>query len=60
MECPAGCPAAVYKLMRDCWEWNPAKRPTFYDIHDRLEHMFPDRSITEGRFFGDVHQALNY
>ncbi|XP_075991565.1 tyrosine-protein kinase Abl isoform X2 [Anticarsia gemmatalis] len=47
MECPPGCPAAVYELMRGCWQWSPADRPTFRDIHHALEHMFQDNSITE-------------
>ncbi|CAG4984802.1 unnamed protein product [Parnassius apollo] len=47
MECPPGCPAAVYELMRGCWQWNPADRPTFREIHHALEHMFQDNSITE-------------
>ncbi|KAJ8738075.1 hypothetical protein PYW08_000670 [Mythimna loreyi] len=47
MECPPGCPAAVYELMRGCWQWNAADRPTFRDIHHALEHMFQDNSITE-------------
>ncbi|XP_041987041.1 tyrosine-protein kinase Abl isoform X2 [Aricia agestis] len=47
MECPPGCPAAVYELMRGCWQWNPADRPTFREIHHELEHMFQDNSITE-------------
>ncbi|CAB3255246.1 unnamed protein product [Arctia plantaginis] len=47
MECPPGCPGAVYELMRGCWQWNPAERPTFRDIHHALEHMFQDNSITE-------------
>lgn len=48
MECPPGCPGAVYELMRGCWQWSPADRPTFRDIHHALEHMFQDNSITEG------------
>ncbi|CAH0577698.1 unnamed protein product [Chrysodeixis includens] len=47
MECPPGCPGAVYELMRGCWQWSPADRPTFRDIHHALEHMFQDNSITE-------------
>ncbi|CAH2035114.1 unnamed protein product, partial [Iphiclides podalirius] len=47
MECPPGCPAAVYELMRGCWQWNPTDRPTFREIHHALEHMFQDNSITE-------------
>ncbi|XP_045509714.1 tyrosine-protein kinase Abl isoform X1 [Colias croceus] len=47
MECPPGCPAAVYELMRGCWQWNASDRPTFREIHHALEHMFQDNSITE-------------
>ncbi|KAG7313135.1 hypothetical protein JYU34_000224 [Plutella xylostella] len=47
MECPPGCPPAVYELMRGCWQWHAHDRPTFRDIHHALEHMFPDHSITE-------------
>ncbi|XP_047040465.1 tyrosine-protein kinase Abl isoform X2 [Helicoverpa zea] len=47
MECPPGCPAAVYELMRGCWQWSPGDRPSFRDIHHALEHMFQDNSITE-------------
>ncbi|XP_049884908.1 tyrosine-protein kinase Abl [Pectinophora gossypiella] len=47
MECPPGCPGAVYELMRGCWQWSPADRPTFREIHHALEHMFQDHSITE-------------
>ncbi|XP_063632988.1 tyrosine-protein kinase Abl isoform X1 [Cydia splendana] len=47
MECPPGCPPAVYELMRRCWQWNAPDRPTFHKIHHDLEHMFQDNSITE-------------
>ncbi|XP_028168240.1 tyrosine-protein kinase Abl-like, partial [Ostrinia furnacalis] len=47
MECPPGCPPAVYDLMHGCWQWNPSDRPTFHEIHHALEHMFQDNSITE-------------
>ena len=30
----------VYKLMADCWLWEPDQRPTFADITLRLENMF--------------------
>lgn len=48
MECPPGCPVAVYELMSACWQWNPTDRPSFREIHHALEHMFQDNSITEG------------
>lgn len=48
MECPPGCPTAVYELMRGCWQWAAGDRPSFREIHHALEHMFQDNSITEG------------
>ncbi|XP_011636663.1 tyrosine-protein kinase Abl isoform X3 [Pogonomyrmex barbatus] len=47
MECPPGCPPKVYDLMRQCWQWSAADRPTFKEIHHSLENMFQESSITE-------------
>lgn len=49
MECPPGCPPKVYELMRQCWQWAAADRPTFKEIHHSLENMFQESSITEGK-----------
>lgn len=51
MECPPGCPPKVYELMRQCWQWSAAERPTFKEIHHSLENMFQESSITEGNKF---------
>lgn len=40
MDIPPGCPPEVYELMRKCWQWSAADRPTFKCIHHDLEHMF--------------------
>lgn len=48
MDCPQGCPPTVYELMKQCWMWSPADRPTFSMIHHALETMFQETSITEG------------
>jgi len=50
MECPPGCPPKVYDLMRQCWQWLAAERPTFKEIHHSLENMFQESSITEGKW----------
>ncbi|XP_035212262.1 tyrosine-protein kinase Abl-like [Stegodyphus dumicola] len=47
MECPAGCPARIYDLMKECWQWEPNERPTFKDIHEILENMFQNSNIIE-------------
>ena len=54
MECPPGCPARIYDLMKQCWNWEPNERPSFHDIHFAMEHMFQESSITE-----EVEMQLN-
>ena len=45
MQCPEGCPDAIYDLMRQCWEWASENRPSFKDISDQLNSM---SDINEG------------
>ena len=45
MQCPEGCPPAIYDLMRQCWEWASENRPSFKDISDQLNSM---SDINEG------------
>nr|XP_005005898.1 Abelson tyrosine-protein kinase 2 isoform X1 [Cavia porcellus] len=47
MEQPEGCPPKVYELMRACWKWSPAERPSFAETHQAFETMFHDSSISE-------------
>ncbi|XP_074653918.1 uncharacterized protein LOC141908035 isoform X3 [Tubulanus polymorphus] len=47
MERPEGCPEKLYELMRRCWKWNPVDRPSFEEIHNSLETMFQNSSVTE-------------
>jgi len=47
MECPPGCPAKIYNLVRECWKWNSEDRPDFKMIHYDMENMFQESSITE-------------
>ncbi|XP_040216268.1 tyrosine-protein kinase ABL2 isoform X2 [Rana temporaria] len=47
MEQPEGCPPKVYELMRACWQWNPADRPSFAETHQAFETMFHDSNINE-------------
>ncbi|XP_069093169.1 tyrosine-protein kinase ABL1 isoform X2 [Pleurodeles waltl] len=47
MERPEGCPEKVYELMRECWQWNPADRPSFAEIHQAFETMFQESSISD-------------
>ncbi|CAJ0583363.1 unnamed protein product, partial [Mesorhabditis spiculigera] len=47
MDCPDGCPQAVYRLMLQCWNWSPSDRPRFRNIHDSLLNLFPHNNIDE-------------
>ncbi|XP_035235349.1 tyrosine-protein kinase ABL1-like [Anguilla anguilla] len=47
MDRPEGCPEEVYELMRDCWKWTPAERPSFAEIHQEFETMFQESSISD-------------
>lgn len=44
MERPDVCPVNVYDLIRRCWQWEPALRPSFADIYKELENMFHEAS----------------
>lgn len=37
MEAPEGCPAQVYTIMKDAWELEPEKRPTFASSRESLD-----------------------
>ena len=39
MQCPEGCPPAIYTLMRHCWEWDPVNRQSFEEISIALNSM---------------------
>ncbi|KAL5274667.1 CSK family protein [Megaselia abdita] len=36
MEAPEGCPPEVYEMMRQSWDLNPVKRPTFFELKTKL------------------------
>lgn len=39
MEAPEGCPPEIYEMMRQAWELNPAKRPTFAELKVKLQQL---------------------
>ena len=39
MDCPQNCPAEVYYIMRECWNADPANRPTFSKLIDDLDRI---------------------
>uniref|UniRef100_A0A4W4EC54 Tyrosine-protein kinase n=1 Tax=Electrophorus electricus TaxID=8005 RepID=A0A4W4EC54_ELEEL len=53
MDPPDGCPAVVYDLMKQCWGLEPATRPSFRTLREKLQHIrFPLRLSLIGFFFG--------
>nr|XP_036233376.1 uncharacterized protein DDB_G0283357 isoform X2 [Bactrocera oleae] len=39
MEAPEGCPPEIYEMMRQAWDLNPSKRPTFSELKVKLLHL---------------------
>jgi hypothetical protein len=39
MEQPEGCPAEIYEMMKQCWDLNPLKRPTFRELAAKLSNL---------------------
>ena len=33
---PNSCPEQLYMLMKQCWQWDPAERPSFNDIAESV------------------------
>ncbi|XP_059168757.1 tyrosine-protein kinase CSK-like [Physella acuta] len=39
MEAPEGCPAEIYAIMKEAWEMDPEKRPTFHEVLLKLHNL---------------------
>jgi hypothetical protein len=39
MPAPTNCPAEVYQLMLQCWQANPAQRPSFAQLFTQLQQL---------------------
>ncbi|KAK8403578.1 hypothetical protein O3P69_000556 [Scylla paramamosain] len=39
MEAPDCCPAEVYQLMKEAWDLDPQKRPSFHEVSKRLTQL---------------------
>ena len=37
LECPENCPESVYKLMLDCWAYQPECRPNASEVYQTIK-----------------------
>lgn len=42
---PTGCPEPIHQLMQQCWSWEPADRPAFWELHERLQSLLLNPNI---------------
>ncbi|XP_040854001.1 leukocyte tyrosine kinase receptor-like isoform X1 [Ochotona curzoniae] len=45
MDPPRGCPGPVYRIMTQCWQHQPALRPSFASILERLQYCMQDPDV---------------
>lgn len=53
MQCPEGCPPAIYDLMKRCWEWRPEDRPSFEEVSTRMNAISDINETVEATLRGD-------
>ncbi|XP_073254427.1 fibroblast growth factor receptor 1-like [Porites lutea] len=44
MENPRDCPSEIYKIMQDCWQERPDKRPQFHQISQSIGRILEQRA----------------
>ena len=40
MDPPTDCPQEISRIMLDCWEHDPKRRPSFSELLVKIEHMY--------------------
>ena len=51
MENPRDCPTEIYKIMQDCWQEGPDKRPKFDQISQSIGRILEQRASQVRPFF---------
>ncbi|VDK43539.1 unnamed protein product [Anisakis simplex] len=46
LECPQNCPTNIYSMMIECWHEHAERRPTFSELHSRLQTWSLTSTIT--------------
>lgn len=50
---PERCPGDVFMLVQSCWRNNPQERPSFAEIHKRIQQVVLHRSIIIHLLYSD-------
>lgn len=58
MEKPNHCHPSLYDLMMSCWHANPADRPTFQEVSDKLSHLLKLENTWDERLI-DLHKLYD-
>ncbi|CAL8080936.1 unnamed protein product [Calicophoron daubneyi] len=58
MSKPPGCPPELYDLMLDCWAADENKRPSFAEIHARLEEYCEEEPPAYRNMGGGANNSL--
>ncbi|XP_037056259.1 LOW QUALITY PROTEIN: proto-oncogene tyrosine-protein kinase ROS [Peromyscus leucopus] len=56
LEPPRNCPDDLWNLMSQCWAQEPDQRPTFHNIHDKLQ-LFRNFSLNHVSWCGEEAHA---
>ncbi|ROI46682.1 Tyrosine-protein kinase ZAP-70 [Anabarilius grahami] len=40
LDCPAGCPEAMYDLMKECWTYKHEERPGFVKVEEKMRTFY--------------------
>ena len=56
MENPRDCPSEIYKIMQDCWQEGPDKRPKFDQISQSIGTILEQRA-SQVKPFSTVFEA---
>ena len=59
LEDPDYAPTAIKTLCRNCWDFNPEKRPQFNDIIDYIKHNFRIKTEIETDFSVQNHNKVS-
>eukprot|EP00122_Pirum_gemmata_P010403 Pgem_evm1s9618 len=45
LECPQGCSAEIYSIMKSCWRYNYKDRPSFKELDEQIEKLAQEPAV---------------